>query len=313
VGPSDPPLKIHLDTDLGGDTDDLCALAMLLRWPGLEITGITTVAEDQGRRAGYVKYALGLAGRTEVPVAAGADGAWYQYRDALALPIEADYWPEPVPASHNPFADALELLRQSVAAGATIIAIGPYTNLALFDQAYPGQLARVPIFLMGGHVRPAPPGFPQWQNEMDFNVQYDVASALHVFQHLQPTIVPMEITGQTALRRAYLPELHAAGSLGQLLAHQAEAFARDERYESRYGLTCSGLPDDIINFQHDALACAVAMGWDGVTIEQLPLRTEVREGWLLERVEPAGRPLQVVTVVDGARFNAFWLDLVSGQ
>jgi len=109
-------------------------------------------------------------------------------------------------------------------------------------------------------------------------VQYDVASALHVFQHLQPTIVPMEITGQTALRRAYLPELHAAGSLGQLLAHQAEAFARDERYESRYGLTCSGLPDDIINFQHDALACAVAMGWDGVTIEQLPLRTEVRDG-----------------------------------
>lgn len=24
---------IHLDTDLGGDIDDLCALAMLLRWP----------------------------------------------------------------------------------------------------------------------------------------------------------------------------------------------------------------------------------------------------------------------------------------
>ena len=25
--------KIHLDTDLGGDIDDLCALAMLLKWP----------------------------------------------------------------------------------------------------------------------------------------------------------------------------------------------------------------------------------------------------------------------------------------
>jgi hypothetical protein len=24
--------KVHLDTDLGSDIDDLCALAMLLRW-----------------------------------------------------------------------------------------------------------------------------------------------------------------------------------------------------------------------------------------------------------------------------------------
>ncbi|MCL4490148.1 MAG: nucleoside hydrolase [Chloroflexi bacterium] len=35
-------MKIHLDTDLGGDIDDLCALAMVLRWPGAEITGIRT-------------------------------------------------------------------------------------------------------------------------------------------------------------------------------------------------------------------------------------------------------------------------------
>ncbi len=40
--------KIHLDTDIGGDMDDLCALAMLLKWPDLEITGVTTVSEDQG-------------------------------------------------------------------------------------------------------------------------------------------------------------------------------------------------------------------------------------------------------------------------
>jgi hypothetical protein len=26
-------LKLHLDTDLGGDIDDLCALAMVLNWP----------------------------------------------------------------------------------------------------------------------------------------------------------------------------------------------------------------------------------------------------------------------------------------
>ncbi|HEY8741470.1 MAG TPA: hypothetical protein VIU62_00110, partial [Chloroflexota bacterium] len=107
--------------------------------------------------------------------------------------------------------------------------------------------------------------------------------------------------------------LRAAGPLGQLLAQQAEAFARDERFESRYGRTCSGLPDDIINFQHDALACAVALGWAGVVIEELALRTELRDGWVQERVDPAGSLVRVVTAVDGPGFNAFWLNTVGSH
>ncbi|MDO9130028.1 MAG: hypothetical protein Q7U34_09190, partial [Anaerolineales bacterium] len=56
--------KIHLDTDLGGDIDDLCALALLLRWSeDVHLTGITTVAEANGRRAGYARHVLGLEGK----------------------------------------------------------------------------------------------------------------------------------------------------------------------------------------------------------------------------------------------------------
>ena len=89
---------------------------------------------------------------------------------------------------------------------------------------------------------------------------------------------------------------------------------RGRRQPGRCGLRHSGpgLPDDIINFQHDPLACAVALGWDGVVVEELPLAIELRDGWLRARMDPAGRPLHVVTAVDGPRFNAFWLDLVRG-
>ena len=38
-------MPIHLDTDLGGDPDDACALAMLLGWPDVELVGITTTAD----------------------------------------------------------------------------------------------------------------------------------------------------------------------------------------------------------------------------------------------------------------------------
>jgi inosine-uridine nucleoside N-ribohydrolase len=65
-------MRIHLGTDLGGDPDDACALAMLLGWPGVELVGITTTIDPGGRRAGCVAHCLKLAGRDDIPVAAGA-------------------------------------------------------------------------------------------------------------------------------------------------------------------------------------------------------------------------------------------------
>jgi purine nucleosidase len=304
-------MKIHLDTDLGGDIDDLCALALLLKWPGVEITGITTVDEVDGKRAGYTRHALALAGRAHIPVAAGADAACGRFRYAPSLPREETYWPEPVGPAATPVSAAMALLKDSIEAGARIVAIGPYTNLVLMEKVYPGTLAKADLYLMGGHVKPAPPGFPQWDNTVDWNVQYDVASARYLFDHCSATIIPIEVTGQTALRRAYLPALRAAGPLGQLLAHQAEAFAREEEYEQVYGSACEGLPDDIINFLHDPLACAIALGWPGVTSERISIRTDVRDGWLFEEQDEAGQPMTLVTAVEGTRFNEFWLQVVT--
>jgi purine nucleosidase len=51
-------LKIHLDTDIGGDSDDLCALALLLASPEVEVVGITTAADRGGLRAAFVHHAL---------------------------------------------------------------------------------------------------------------------------------------------------------------------------------------------------------------------------------------------------------------
>ncbi len=61
-----PGMRIHLDTDLGGDPDDACALTMLLGWPDVEITGITTTIDRHGWRAACVPNRLQLAGRTDI-------------------------------------------------------------------------------------------------------------------------------------------------------------------------------------------------------------------------------------------------------
>jgi inosine-uridine nucleoside N-ribohydrolase len=302
--------KVHLDTDLGGDIDDLCALAMLLRWQGVEFTGITTVAEANGRRAGYVRRVLQLEKRDDIPVAAGTDVSqgFYRYPE-LGCPDEKRYWSKQIPPSPNPVDDSLQLLKQSIEQGATIIAIGPFTNLHLLDLQYPGILMDVKLFLMGGFIYPIRPGFPNWGNEMDWNIQVDVKSAKHVIEHSNPTLIPLTVTVETALRRAHLKDLGEAGALGELITRQAEAFAIDEQNEKKHGETCEGLPNDIINFLHDPLACAIALGWnDGVEVEELPLIFEEKEEWLHEQIDSSGKPTRIVIKIDGPRFNEFWLD-----
>jgi inosine-uridine nucleoside N-ribohydrolase len=303
--------KLHLDTDLGGDIDDLCALAMVLSWPDVDLLAVTTNQDERGRRAGYVRYALHLAGRAEIPVAAGADASLDRYRIYPGLPDEAAYWPEPIPPAPGPLEAALDLLQRSIEQDAIIAAVGTYTNLALLEERAPGILRQARLVLMGGYLFPPRPGFPAWGNDADWNVQNDIRSAQVVIEHSHPLLVPLSVTVETALRRAYLPALRQAGPLAQLIARQAEAFALEYDNETQYGRTCAGLPDDIINFQHDPLACALALGWrDGVEVSELPLKLSVEDGWLVQRIDEGGSPASVVTRVAGAKFSALWLNVV---
>jgi hypothetical protein len=73
------------------------------------------------------------------------------------------------------------------------------------------------------------------------------------------------------------------------------------------GRAHAGLPDDLLNFQYDPVACAVAVGWPGAVIEEQRLRP-VAEGEVL-RFQPnqGGRLVRVVVDLDGASFSDAWL------
>jgi purine nucleosidase len=300
-------MRIHLDTDLGSDTDDFCALAMLLGWPGVELTGVTTSSDPGGQRAGFVHYALRRAGRPDVRVAPGAEGSLGGF--ALSPITIPDYWPEPILPRPAPPGVALELLAASCEIGATVVAVGPYTNLAMLETSRPGLLASTRVVVMGGHVPPVPPGLPPWGVLDDFNVQQDAVAAKVVFEQCEPVVVPLAVSLQVALRRSHLEPLREAGPLAHLLADQGEMHARDHG-RTELGRRHEGLPDDLLNFQYDPLACAVAAGWDGVTMEDIPCALEMRDGLLHMEQREDAPPLRVVTEVDGERFEETWLDAV---
>ena len=282
-------MRIHLDTDIGSDTDDASALAMLLGWPGVELVGITTVIDPGGRRAGFVERCLELAGLADVPVASSEEVSMTTHEIAGTIPDDERYWGGQIEPRPSRPGDAVSLLRANVEAGATVVAIGPYTNLAAMEATHPGALGRTPVVLMGGFVTPADPGLPEWGPEMDWNVQCDTLAAQMVFTHATDvTLVTVGPTFKAHLRSAHLPRLRAAGALGTLLARQAEAHCADNAVAD-LARAHAALPDDLLNFQYDAVACAVAAGWDGARAQSMRLATVLEAGVLRFTPDDRGR------------------------
>jgi inosine-uridine nucleoside N-ribohydrolase len=291
-------MRVHLDTDFGGDTDDACALAYLLGRADVELVGVTTVADANGMRAAYARHLLALAGR-DVPVAAGA--ALSMTTGERAEPEHGD-WPRHRPVVGPPGA-ALDLLDRGLGAGATVIGIGPFTNLAAYELTRPGRL-RAPV-LMAGYADPPAPGLPAWGPDLDFNNQWD-RRAYEIVLGTGPTLVTLPATLTTWVRAADLPRLRAAGGVGALLA--AQVAAHGARHDMpALGRAHPGLPDDLLNFQYDPAACAAALGWPGATVEETAVILRPDGG--LTR-DPAGHRVRMVTAVNGPAFAAHWLESI---
>jgi inosine-uridine nucleoside N-ribohydrolase len=275
-------MRLHIDSDLGDDPDDACALVMLLGWPGVEVSGVTTVDDPDGRRADLVRELLAMLGATHVPVASGG----------------------PTPRA------AADLLTESIEAGARLVAIGPYTNLAHVERSRPGALTDVPVFTMGGWVDALPDGYPSWGPARDRNVQHDVDAALAVFgSRADLTFVPCAAAVTATLRTADLARLSAAGPSGSLLARQSVGHGEDNGYRELASRHAS-LPADLVNFHWDPVTCAVAAGWPGATVKEMNLRPVLDQGVLRFERHAEGRRTRVVTAVDGAAFRDRWLDAI---
>ena len=302
-------MRIHLDTDLGGDTDDACALAMLLGWPGVELVGITTTADPGGLRAGYVGHLLDLAGRDDIPVAAGATVSLSTLESADPIIGDKRHWPPEARSRPSPPGAALDLLARNIRRGATVVAIGPLTNLALLEVLRPGTFVGVQVVAVGGWLPTRVEGLPTWGPEMDWNIAWDTKAAeIVAIRAEQLTLAPLPTMLKATLRARDLPRLRASGPLGVLLADQASAHGADFDMAAM-GRSHAGLPDDLLNFQYDPVACAVAVGWTGVVIEELPLQTVLGEHLRLLPDE-AARHIRVVVDLDGARFGDVWLTAV---
>ena len=237
---------ILIDCDPGHD--DAIALLLALASPEVELLGVTTVHGNQtlAKTTANALRILELAGRGDVPVAAGADRplardlfvAAYVHGesglDGPALP----------PARGRPVEqDAVDFLAERLRPGVVLVATGPLTNVALLLERHP-DLRPERIVLMGGAI-----GLGNVSPAAEFNVWADPEAAHWVLTSgLDMTVVPLDVTHQALVTPERSARLRAAGRVGEVVADLLAFFSVFHR--ETYGWP--GPP------VHDAVALAYA-------------------------------------------------------
>jgi len=231
------PWRTIVDTDPG--VDDALALLLAMRSPELKIEAIAAVA-------GNVPLELTLpnalrmveiAGRTDIPVAAGAKSPLVRRLVTAAYAhgengLGGAVFPEPkIKAVAQPAAEFIRQIVRKYPGEVTLLTIGPLTNIATALNSDPELAGMVRGLVMmggslsGGNITPA----------AEFNVYVDPEAARIVFQSGIPiTMVGLDVTRKTSLTDEHLRVLEqgsdAVSQAAAKIARNAIQHNRDQGF-----------------------------------------------------------------------------------
>jgi purine nucleosidase len=263
------PRRIIIDTDPG--VDDALAIFLALKSPEVKVEAITPVAGNVplDLTLPNALRLLEIAGRSDIPVAAGASrplkrrlvtAAYVHGNNGLA---GVDF-PEP---KMRPVAEsAQQLIRRIVRQSpgeVSIIAIGPLTNLALAfrdDPQLASQVRSVTIMggsLSGGNITPA----------AEFNSYVDPEAAQAVYRSgARITMIGLDVTRKAALSEEQIRRLEsAANPVGRAAGRIMRATLEEVR---RTGVNGGRL------LAHDAMAVASFIDPSLVTRQDVHIEIE---------------------------------------
>lgn len=287
-------IPIVLDCDPG--IDDAVALLLACASPELSLLGVTTVAGNVAltHTTHNARRLLALAGRQDVPVAAGADRPLVRTSPGRAHHVHGEdgvhraVLPEPtVPPDPRTAVDLLADTVRDAADPVTLVAVGPLTNVALFYAVHPALAARLHrVVVMGGSA-----GAGNASAAAEFNVWSDPEAAYRVLtdpglpRAVPTTMIGLDLTATIPLTEADLGVLAAGGPAGQACAAMLAPEAERRRREG-------GRPEPAV---HDAVAVASVLRPD--LVRTIPATVTVDcsadagRGGTLVQPAPKGAPL----------------------
>jgi pyrimidine-specific ribonucleoside hydrolase len=239
-------IPIVIDCDPGHD--DAIAILLALACPEVELCAVTTVAGNQtvDKTTRNALVVLEVAGRADVPVAAGAAAPLRRTlqtaphvhgETGLDGPVFAE------PSAHPVAAEAADFLAELLEPGVVLVATGPLTNVALMIARHPDVRKRLEaIVWMGGAI-----GEGNATPAAEFNASVDPEAAAAVLGSGIPlTMVGLDVTHRALFTRAHADRLRGTGRAGRFVAELSDFF--QVFHERSYGFDGSPI--------HDAMAVA---------------------------------------------------------
>jgi inosine-uridine nucleoside N-ribohydrolase len=297
---------LFVDCDPGHD--DAIALLLALGSPEVELRGVTTVAGNQTleKTTANAIRVLELAGRAEIPVAAGAARPLVREPHVAANVhgVTGLDGPDLPPAQAGPAKQhAVDFLAERLE-GTTLVATGPLTNVALllarYPEARPERLVLMGGAIAEGNVTPA----------AEFNVWADPEAAAQVFASgLDVTMVGLDVTHRALVTGEHAEPLRQAGRIGRVVAELLDFYGVFHR--EVYGFDGSPV--------HDAVAVAHVI--DPTLLETRELNVQVDcaselcrgrtvvDVWRRTGLEPNAN---VAVDIDAERFLALLLERLAG-
>lgn len=216
-------MKLIVDTDCG--TDDLLALTYLIAHPSIEIEAIVTVRGLASARQGAINLTKVLTrlGVANIPIHSGSEAPLGEFRKFplswVTKTESLDTLRLPAPMFEISTVSAGEFYRRRLIepSGATILALGPLTNLALalddnnvstnaskFNFVCMGGAINVPGNLAGGGEFQSANPYAEWNFFIDpFAVSRVFASNASVL------LVPLDATNLVPIRPSLLAALRS--------------------------------------------------------------------------------------------------------
>jgi inosine-uridine nucleoside N-ribohydrolase len=232
------PTPIILDCDPGHD--DAIALLLALASPEVELVGVTTVSGNQtlDKTTSNALRVLELAGRTDIPVHAGADRPFIRERD-VAAHVHGESGLDgpdlPPPSTRARDQHAVDFMAEQIRARdgkLTLVPTGPLTNVGLLFALHP-ETRPERIVLMGGSI-----GEGNRTPAAEFNIWADPEAAQRVFvEGLDTTMVGLDVTHRALITKEHTERMRAAGRVGDVVAQLMDFYTRfhDRRYPELAG------------------------------------------------------------------------------
>ena len=268
--PAASPTKLLFDTDIGSDIDDAVALAYLLIQPSIDLLGVTTVTGEARKRAALASRLITIAGQA-VPIFPGFEApreiatrqpiAQQAVKLSSAQLIGTD-------RPHNPEA-AIDFMANTIRANpfeVTLLAVGPFTNVARLFEKYP-DISRLlkALVIMGGKYSdyPTPWGPSEWNGIID-----PAATALMFAQAECPIrAFGLDITWQVSMDAEQVSRAFATHPLLREVRRWSEVwFAERDALHFHDPLAAVSLIDpSVCTFKQGQVAVDLSPGREGFT------------------------------------------------